>query len=467
MTWRSAALGALAWCALVSLATAGPARHYKCYRVERTTSTLLASFVAQQVTVSPAGAWVVGAASGTLSAVDLASGESRSCLCPGSPADAAVRFLGWDDAGGALWLSIGAEPARVSRLELPTGALDVLWDASFELAALGEDGRLYMGGMADGRPALLVGDARSRLLSTVPLDGPLRWMAPHETQGKLPLMMEDPARAGRRLLCVHDSREGRVHALGPALPEPAPVLSPSGTRIAFATDEGIRAGSMAQPQLVRVLERAGQRALTLQFASDECLLMTVARDAGDQVRSLEVVDLAVLPAGPRALIQRPGGGPFWGVSVEPGGESALVATEGRTGAEAYMIHPDGRSDTIRLPCSQPVLDPIWSPDGTHIAFVSGLAPGEAVPYLYEGPDGSGAGILPDASSARLLGYSRDSKRLLLTVQTRSAEIVEYVWSGRRGWPLPAPTGASLEGVLWTEDPTGHWVAIVPGEEVRP
>jgi Tol biopolymer transport system component len=179
-------------------------------------------------------------------------------------------------------------------------------------------------------------------------------------------------------LTVVDASTGRMIDLGEVIGDvtSAPVWSPDGTRIVF----GARGGS-----LYSVDVQSGGRSLLVGLPGENLDSMDEIEWSPDGAHLVIMNDLE--PGGGRLYIMNADGSGVrvllhnfepGGVAWSPDGESLAYATHGPGGDQAadrlWTISPvEGLPFTVAA--STHISDPVWSPDGSRIAFVGSTTDG--------------------------------------------------------------------------------------------
>jgi|GEM_PF-1047462 len=102
-------------------------------------------------------------------------------------------------------------------------------------------------------------------------------------------------------------------------------------------------------------------------------------------------------------------------------DGRFIVFDADTGASIKMLRPEGGSPITFLPDSIGVHNgglPCWSPDGAHIAFISGIT---SSLYVYDVKTGGVANIFHEEGMLPLPGcWSRDGKWILIALMDRTS-----------------------------------------------
>jgi TolB protein len=145
-------------------------------------------------------------------------------------------------------------------------------------------------------------------------------------------------------------------------------------------------------------------------------------------------------------------------------DGSLIALEVEQGGgdfEIYVMEPDGSGLTNVSNYSGFDVDPIWSPNGSTIAFVS--TRGGEFDIFSAAPDGSGVTRLSDDPAQDLHpAWSPDGRRIAFTSDRSGSDDI-WVMDADGGNPTPLTSGAKAE-FRPTWSPDGKQIVYLEAEE---
>ncbi len=288
----------------------------------------------------------------------------------------------------------------------------------------------------------------------------------------------------------------------PTVAESSPVWSPDGTKVVYerATAEGTGAALRvtydlvvanadgSDPRAIRACGKEGCDAYDLAWSPDGARLAWTAEErvGGGFVLTLEAYDmqtaettelcdsrtcgypgqLAWAPDGTSIAFSEAGSGRLPGFVLQTG---PIRVADVRTG-EVKALTPD------HPPCGPTsegcVIDsaPVWSPDGSSIAFVrttSGGQPGATTDVMVMDTDGSNERALSECASNDQcqqgpLAWSPDGSQIAFFARyhPEAMSLVRPATGEVRQVPLPSDVGESAYSLLWSPD--GKQVAFLGG-----
>jgi len=161
---------------------------------------------------------------------------------------------------------------------------------------------------------------------------------------------------------------------------------------------------------------------------------------------------------------------FGAARFSPDGRRIAAVLSGEGGDQPDIWVLDRDANTFRrLTSDSASLDPVWSPDGRHIAFATkpgGRHFGRAVRWIPAGGADSAETLLPFEFGQHPAAFAPDGRALLLQIR--------HTVSGWDVWILPLPGERRLQPYLRgpsdehspTVSPDGRWLAYVSDESGR-
>lgn len=246
---------------------------------------------------------------------------------------------------------------------------------------------------------------------------------PLPTTGRIAVMGPLPQSEALHVFVANADGTGLTHVSESSQEEYYPSLSPDGTRVAFvASGEGsadIFVATIATGVVVNITSKAGADNQPVWSPDGTTLAFTSDRDGGD-------VDIWVMASdgtGARRVARTPGEDSLGGWS--PDGRTLVFSNRNEIGESLWTVAVDSGEFTPLTPQEANRADrsPVWSPDGSEIAFFRDDGSGVARVHTIT-PEGTRLTPLGDETVTTIFPvYSPDSAWLLYTSVVGEQQVV--------------------------------------------